>query len=42
MAELLGVFGQHYRSFQQLKFEVVEKQQTVHKIIWAAMFLLSK
>jgi len=33
MAELLGILGQHNWSSLQLKFKVVEKQQTVHKFM---------
>jgi len=33
MAELLGILGQHKRSSQYLKFEVVQKQQSVHTFV---------
>ena len=42
MAELLGILGLHNRSSQQLKFEVAEKQQTVHKFVQHCMFFQSE
>jgi len=33
MTELLGILGQHNRSSQQLKFEVVQKQHIVHSFV---------
>jgi len=38
MAELIGILGEHYRSSQQLKFKVTEKQQTVHKFVQQCCF----
>jgi len=42
MAELLGILCQHYRSSQQLKFEVIEKQQTVHKFVQQCCYFQSE
>ncbi len=42
MAELLGILGLHNRSSQQLKFEVAEKQQTVHKFVQQCWFFQSE
>jgi len=40
--ELLGILGQHNRSTQQLKFEVVKKQQTVCKFVQQCCFFQSE
>ena len=42
MAELLGIICLHNRSSQQFKFEVAEKQQTVHKYVQQCWFFQSE
>jgi len=42
MAKLLVILGQHYRSSQQLKFEDVDKKQTVHKFVQNVAFFKVK
>jgi len=42
LAKLLGILGQHNGSSQQLKFEVVEKQQTGHKFVQQCSFFQSE
>src|SRR6218665_3636487 len=42
MAELLDILGLHNRSSQQLKSEVAEKQETVHKFVQQCCFFESE